>query len=199
MIHCTRLFIAVSMLLVSCAVSAQNLVPNPDFDAGTAHWTAVVPPPVGHDATIAINHAIGRASAPSLQVSLVPGASVARAVSECIAIDPAMDYVLKVFGHADNPDSVAKAYVRVYRNEVAPCDGDRTLYSSTSSSLDQGWVLLERDLPSWGFDPTAGHVRVVLEVGLSGPQGATLQASFDAVRFGLKDSLPVTLQSFRVE
>lgn len=182
------------VLLCAHAAHAQNLVPNPDFDTGVEPWQ-MVPGAIG---TVTHVPDDGSPAPGALRLERPDesnrGSSTA-AISACMPVDADTRFdligsVKLVVGNS--------ASVQVTGYSSVDCSGsivsfDPVLSTQAADGLWHSFSATDFPLPD-----TVGSVVVRLNSGVAFPATQSV-ALFDHIGFGPTGSVPVTLQSFRID
>ena len=171
---------------------AANLVPNPDFDDGLAHWTNQY-----GNGNVTINGSDGSPATPSLSITAF--GPIVRMRSDCMAISAISPGVVDLYARARLVTSgYAQAFVNFYSS--ADCS---TGYITDPNVVewrpaDSGTEWREKSLVNYPVPAGAVAAQVFLRADSTGgnPEGTAL---FDRIRFGQAGSTPVALQTFSVE
>jgi hypothetical protein len=169
---------------------AANLVLNPDFDEGLAHWTNQYA-----NGSVVINSGDGSPATPSLSITAF--GPIVRMVSDCMAL-PAGPVDLYVRARL-----ITSGYAHAFVNFYSAADCSGTSYISDQNVVewrpaDSGTEWAERSLLNYPAPAGAVAAQVYLRADRTGGN-ADGTALFDRLRFGPAGTTPVALQAFSVD
>jgi hypothetical protein len=179
-------------MLVSNPGMAQNIVPNPDFDAELSGWTLILAPSGG--GSISLDTAVGSPIAPSMYV-VGGGTPSTLVVSGCLPISQQIVDLQGDLNYVQGATPIAAGSLEVSSYGDTSCASylDVAVTNTCFALPSAGWQRCSR----LGYLLPAGTqaVTVALRVNYLGGN----VAHFDNVRLGPAGTVPVTLQSFGVE
>lgn len=186
--------LATALLLRVPAADAENLVPNPDFDAGIDHWSLLGNP---SGATISYVADDGSPAPGALRIDRPDQnrGNSTTAVSDCIVVDPSIHYDLMVSVKVLT-GAVGYAYLSVFSDAQCGEPIGPAVQVLQWDGADAIWHELEA--LDFALPDATASLRIAVSVGVPYPE--TLSAVlFDHVGLGPTGTVPVTLQTFVVD
>lgn len=189
--------VAVMLLVMIAAPTAlaaplQNLLPNGDFDTDITGWSTL--PPSGDSPVWSAEDCCGDASSGSIELRAVVTSVIAG--SSCIAVTggAAFDLVTMVDTRPIG-GQLTQAGIQIRWYSDAGCTMEAGSSQSWSLGNQQGWRRFGTSMTAPADAMAAAIVLTAVGQGLS----SGIDAFFDDVAFGESGTVPVQLQSFRVD